>query len=263
MVVILLSTESDGAQRTPLPRRKEVRFVRVDAAPPQQADGAQSGVRLVGAPRSGRRLAKAAGTQARRRIGDAAKKMGGAVRKTPRRSPRPPAAEKAPGKDALGGLGKLLSPKNFDQSMDTIANLRSFCRQCVRYVQQADSVLDTLFVTGSSLKETGVLKKIAESKGKNLSTDDLTNILLSLMNSPIGATIFQKMSGSKDASDGSKGAATALPPAGDGRSPATPAAHPALPAPPVQPAARLRPAVQGPLPPMAPLGRPQPRPPGH
>ena len=259
MVVILLSTESDGARRTPLPRRKEVRFVRVDSPPAPQAGGDMPGVSLVRAPRSGRTLAKAAGTQARRRIGDAAKKMGGAVRKAPRRSPRPSSVEKNPGKDALGGLGKLLSPKNFNQSMDTIANLRSFCRQCVKYVQQADSVLDTLFVTGSSLKETGVLKKIAESKGKNLSTDDLTNILLSLMNARIGATIFQKMSGGKGASDGSKDEAPALPPAGDGRSPATPAAHPALPAPPARP----RTAVQGPLPPMAPLGRARPRPPAQ
>lgn len=262
MVVILLSTESDGAARTPLPRQREVRFVRIDAVSPERHDGAAQGIDLVRSPHSGRRLAKAAGTQARRRLGDAAKKMGGAVRKAPRRPPRPAAVEKSPGKDALGGLGKLLSPKNFDQSMDTIANLRALCRQCVKYVQQADSVLDTLFVTGSSLKETGVLKKLAESKGKNLSTDDLTNILLSLMNSPIGATIFQRMGSGKSGSAGTAGAEAALPAPGGGTSPATPAAHSGLPAAPPRPAPRPRTAVQGPLPPMAPLGRSRPRAPG-
>lgn len=265
MVVIQLSTDSGGAARTPLPRRKEVRFVRVDSTPSQDAQGMEQSMRLARAerPGSGKSLAKAAGARARR-IGTAAKKMGGAVRKGPRRAPRTSAMDKAPDKDALGGLSKLLSPKNFDQSMDTITNLRAFCRQCVKYVQQADNVLDTLFVTGNSLKETGVLKKLTESKGKNLSTDDLTNILLSLMNSPLGATIFQRISGGKDSADGSAAPSPPALPSANGATPAAaPAAPVALPAASIPPAVRPRTALQGPLPPTAPLGRPQPRPRGR
>ncbi|MCY0876862.1 MAG: hypothetical protein OWT28_11420 [Firmicutes bacterium] len=107
--------------------------------------------------------------------------------------------------EALGGLGKALSPKNIEESLGSIVSLRSFCKQCMKYVQQADTLLDTLFVTGNSLKESGVLSKLAESKGKNLNTSDFTNILMALMNSPMGNNIFKKL-GSGDgeaASDGS------------------------------------------------------------
>jgi len=102
--------------------------------------------------------------------------------------------------EALGGLGKALSPKNIEESLGSIVSLRSFCKQCMKYVQQADTLLDTLFVTGNSLKESGVLSKLAESKGKNLNTSDFTNILMALMNSPMGNNIFKKLgSGSSDA----------------------------------------------------------------
>ncbi len=245
MVVILLSTDSGGAERTPLPRRKEVRFVRADAVPSRQAQRAEPDAGLARAKRSGKPLATA-GANARR-LKAAAKKMGAAARRSPRRVARP-STDKAPGQDALGGLGKLLSPKNFDQSMDTISNLRSFCKQCIKYVQQADGVLDTLFVTGNSLKETGVLKKIAESKGKNLSTDDLTNILLSLMNSPLGATFFQRIgSGKNSAAADTAQAAPALPESAGAPVTATVA----------RPRGVL--PTQGPLPPTAPLRRQPPR----
>lgn len=94
----------------------------------------------------------------------------------------------------LGSLSKLFSPKGIEQSMSTIGNLRVFCKQAAKYVQQADSLLDSLFATGNSLKESGLLKKLAESKGK-MSTADLTNILLALMNSPIGNTFFKRLGG--------------------------------------------------------------------
>lgn len=106
--------------------------------------------------------------------------------------------------EALGGLGKALTPKNLEESLSSIVSLRSFCKQCMRYVQQADTLLDTLFVTTNSLKESGVLSKLAESKGKNLNTSDFTNILMALMNSPMGSNIFKRL-GSSDNSDSNAG----------------------------------------------------------
>lgn len=114
--------------------------------------------------------------------------------------------------EALGGLGKALSPKNIEESLGSIVSLRSFCKQCMKYVQQADTLLDTLFVTGNSLKESGVLSKLAESKGKNLNTSDFTNILMALMNSPMGNNIFKKL-GSGDAQTSEEPAATTVTPA--------------------------------------------------
>lgn len=103
------------------------------------------------------------------------------------------------GSDGAGGLNlnRLLSPGNLEESLGTIVTLRGFCKKCLKYVNQADNLLDTLFVTTNSLKETGVLKKLAESKGKNLNSGDLTNILMALMNSPLGNNVFQRLGGSE------------------------------------------------------------------
>lgn len=102
---------------------------------------------------------------------------------------------KETGKKTGKKFSKLLTPKNFEESLGTIVSLRTFCKNCLRYVQQADNLLDTLFVMGNSLQDSGVLKKLSEFKGKNLNTGDFTNILMALMNTPVGAGLFKRLSG--------------------------------------------------------------------
>jgi len=77
--------------------------------------------------------------------------------------------------------------------MKNVGNLRNSVKNWLRYLQQADQVLDTVFVTTNSLKETGVLDKLVKQRGKNLSTEDFTNILVALMNSPAGNQILRSM----------------------------------------------------------------------
>jgi hypothetical protein len=84
------------------------------------------------------------------------------------------------------------SPTFVQDSMRTITNLRNLCKNCLKYIQKADSVLDTLFSSANSLHETGLLQKLMQSKGKNLSTGDWTTILLTLMNTPLGSSILKK-----------------------------------------------------------------------
>ncbi len=90
-----------------------------------------------------------------------------------------------------GNLSKLLSPKNLQESLKTVGNLRTMVKNWMQYLQQADQLLDTIFLTSNSLKETGVLDKLIKSKGKNLKTEDFTNILMALINSPVGAHLFK------------------------------------------------------------------------
>ncbi|PWI57935.1 hypothetical protein [Sulfoacidibacillus thermotolerans] len=127
--------------------------------------------------------------------------------------------------DALGnGLGNMLSPKNFQESMNTISTLRGWSKQVAKYVQQADNLLDTLFITANSLQESGVLKKLAESKGKNLSTADLTSILMALMNSPLGNSVFKKLGGNSESTSATKSAEHSTPPSHEAEVPALPPA---------------------------------------
>jgi hypothetical protein len=92
---------------------------------------------------------------------------------------------------AAKGLGHLLSPKGIQETLKTVGSLRTSVKQWLQYLQQADQILDTIFITSSSLKETGVLEKIVKQKGKNLSTEDFTNILIALMNTPIGGQLLK------------------------------------------------------------------------
>lgn len=156
---------------------REIRLIRMDSPRPARTPSAGANARATGS-RAGSKPAVKSGAK----TGSARK------RKTA-------ASDKSTPVDALGGLGKLFAPKNFEQSMQSINGLREFCKQCAKYVSQADTLLDTLFVTGTSLKESGLLQKLTESKGKNLSTADLTTILMALMNSPMGAGIFKRLSG--------------------------------------------------------------------
>lgn len=129
------------------------------------------------------------------------------MQKNPRKpvGRRPPKVKpKAPllpatnaGSSSKNQISKLLSPKNLQQSIKTVGNLRNSVKSWIQYLNQADQMLDTLFVTSSSLKESGVLDKLVKQKGKNLTTDDFTSILIALMNSPIGGQLF-KSSSSED-----------------------------------------------------------------
>jgi hypothetical protein len=169
-----------------------------------RAAAVRSGARRLGAKRRVRARTARAANAARRRPVSRTPSIPGGRRATPTTSKSNASAganKPTAGASAFKNLGQILTPKNFDDSMSTINNLRNFCRQAGKYVQQADTLLETLFATGTSLKESGVLKKLAETKGKNLSTGDLTNILLSLMNTPIGANLLRRgSSGDADSS---------------------------------------------------------------
>lgn len=87
-------------------------------------------------------------------------------------------------------LSKLLTPKNMQETVKTVTNLRGMVKNWLGYLQQADKMLDTVFVTTSSLKESGVLDKIVKQRGKNLSTEDFTSILAALMSSPMASSFL-------------------------------------------------------------------------
>jgi hypothetical protein len=109
-----------------------------------------------------------------------------------------------------GTLSRLFSAKNLQESLKSVGNLRTTVKNWLQYLQQADQILDTLHITSNSLKETGILEKLVKHKGKNLSTEDFTNILIALMNTPIGAQLFK--SDNQGASSGA--AANPIPPSG-------------------------------------------------
>lgn len=106
-------------------------------------------------------------------------------------------------------LSQLLSPKNLQESLKTVGNLRGTVKNWMRYLQQAEQMLDTFYVTSNSLKESGVLDKLVKYKGRNLTTEDFTSILVALMNSPIGGQIFKGSAAGDDSSGDSTEAQTA------------------------------------------------------
>ncbi|WP_067930282.1 hypothetical protein [Alicyclobacillus kakegawensis] len=101
-------------------------------------------------------------------------------------------------------LAKLLSPKNLQESLKTVGTLRNFVKNGLNYLQQADRLLDTLYVTSNSLRESGVLDKIIKNRGKNLNTEDFTNILMAFLNSPLGSRVLKEGDGGGK-SDGGQG----------------------------------------------------------
>jgi hypothetical protein len=107
----------------------------------------------------------------------------------------PPAAKKST------SLSQLLTPKNLQESLKTVVNLRSTVKNWLQYLNQADQMLDTLFITSSSLKESGVLEKLVKHKGKNLTTEDFTNILIAFMNSPLGGHLLKGAGGGQSQDD--------------------------------------------------------------
>ncbi|MDB5085749.1 MAG: hypothetical protein JWN30_2635 [Bacilli bacterium] len=91
-------------------------------------------------------------------------------------------------------LPDLKSPTFLQDSLQGITTLQQFCQQCLGYVQQATSMMDQLQGTAKSLHEAGIWQRLVETKGKNLSAGDLTNMLVALMNTPIGGTILKNLS---------------------------------------------------------------------
>ncbi|MBF8376571.1 hypothetical protein IW967_01600 [Alicyclobacillus mali] len=89
---------------------------------------------------------------------------------------------------------QLLTPKNMQDTLKTVGNLRNMVKNWLNYLQQADKMLDTFYVTTGALKESGVLDKLLKFKGRNLTTEDFTNILAALLSSPL-AEGFLKGSG--------------------------------------------------------------------
>jgi len=67
---------------------------------------------------------------------------------------------------------------------------KALCQQCMKYVDHADSVLSTLFITTHSMTETGVLDKLKQKNLKKLQPSEVSSVLMALMNSPIGRKLF-------------------------------------------------------------------------
>jgi hypothetical protein len=111
-----------------------------------------------------------------------------------------------------GALSRLFSAKNLQESLKSVGNLRTTVKNWLQYLQQADQILDTLHITSNSLRETGVLDKLVKHKGKNLSTEDFTNILIALMNTPLGAQLLKSDNNQGASSSGA--AANPIPPSG-------------------------------------------------
>jgi hypothetical protein len=99
------------------------------------------------------------------------------------------------------GLGKFLSPQNIQESLKSVGNLRSMVKNWLGYLQQADTLLDTVYATSNSLKDSGVLEKIVKQRGKNMTTDDFTSILIALMNSPVGSQVLKSMGSKSDGAE--------------------------------------------------------------
>lgn len=93
------------------------------------------------------------------------------------------------------GLSQLWNPDNIQESLKSVGQLRTSLKTWLQYLQQADQLLETIYVTSSSLKDSGVLDKIVKQRGKNLTSDDFTNILVALMNSPVGSQVFKSVGG--------------------------------------------------------------------
>lgn len=104
------------------------------------------------------------------------------------------------------------SPTFVQDTMRTLSHLRNLCKNCLKYVQQADSVLETLFSSANSLHETGLLQKLMQQRGKNLTANDWTTILLTLMNTPLGSSLLKKPGGDTPAGQKAPPSPQQLPP---------------------------------------------------
>ncbi|MDI3256669.1 MAG: hypothetical protein QJR01_02865 [Kyrpidia sp.] len=108
----------------------------------------------------------------------------------------PAPAKKKPGPNPPAVLPPVrLSPQFIQDTISSLSQLRKLTKQALHYVQQADTMMDTLFSAAHSLHESGVLQKLLQHRGRNLSTADLATILSALMNSPIGNRLFERIGG--------------------------------------------------------------------
>lgn len=88
---------------------------------------------------------------------------------------------------------QLPRPKNpnfANDSLQTIENLRVFCKKCMGYMQRADQWIDGLHGMSNHLRESGVLPKIMGGKIKDLTGSDWMSVLAALMNSPLSSAIL-------------------------------------------------------------------------
>jgi len=127
-------------------------------------------------------------------------------------------------KKKSSGLSQLWNPENIQESLKSVGQLRTSLKNWLQYLQQADQLLETIYVTSSSLKESGVLDKIVKQRGKNLTSDDFTNILIALMNSPVGSQVFKSIGNqsNSDTTATTANAATSGTSASAGKSSTTP-----------------------------------------
>ncbi|WP_018130896.1 hypothetical protein [Effusibacillus pohliae] len=103
-------------------------------------------------------------------------------KKSAARKSNPAAKSQSPGSSGL--------PSNLF-SISNLNNLSALCKQCIKYLQQADLWLETMYKATNTLNETGILKKIMQSKGKDLSTGDLAGLLMAFMNTPLADQFFK------------------------------------------------------------------------
>ncbi|MFD2170324.1 hypothetical protein [Tumebacillus lipolyticus] len=82
------------------------------------------------------------------------------------------------------------SPTFYEDSIKSLGQLRSLCKQCVTYMQRADQMMDSLHGVGSNLHSAGVLPKLMKGNVKELTTGDWASLLMAFLNSPISGAIF-------------------------------------------------------------------------
>ncbi|WP_200757832.1 hypothetical protein [Effusibacillus dendaii] len=85
-------------------------------------------------------------------------------------------------------------------SLSNLGNLSAMCKQCLKYLQQADVWLETINKASTSLNEAGLLQKLIKTKGKGLSTGDMASVLMAFMNTPLADQFFKGGSSEEDSS---------------------------------------------------------------
>lgn len=119
------------------------------------------------------------------------KKGGRSVKASPAAAPvgkKPP----LPGGASFPSF-QLPSPKSptfVEDSIKSIGQLRTLCKQCMTYMQRADQIFDGLHGVGSHLHSAGVLPKLMQGNVKELTTGEWAAILMALLNSPLSGALL-------------------------------------------------------------------------
>ncbi|ASS73761.1 hypothetical protein CIG75_01415 [Tumebacillus algifaecis] len=82
------------------------------------------------------------------------------------------------------------SPTFYEDSIKSMGQLRNFCKQCVTYMQRADTMFDALHGMGSNLHSAGVLPKLMKGNVKGLTTGEWASILMAFLNSPLSGALL-------------------------------------------------------------------------